>query len=113
MTMLLGYGTWSTFSPASLVEDEPARSVGEQDRWVPWPNQGKSMPRTCPIRGPEKGMVTIQLQAGHHSAEWFSALSGQCIRIPAVDVQAGGSSWTPPEAPENYGWALLLVNRHH
>jgi hypothetical protein len=61
---------------------------------------------------PHGGKVTIRLQPGHYSAEWFNPRNGTSIPLPAVD----GSLWTSPDPePENAenwpttrDWVLLL-----
>jgi hypothetical protein len=53
---------------------------------------------------PKGGKTTVKLAPGTYQATWFSALSGEKIELPAVQ----GSSWTSPEAPDQYDWALLL-----
>lgn len=56
---------------------------------------------------PKPGKVTVKLKAGTYHASFFSALSGEKIALP--DVQ--GPSWTSPETPDRYDWALLLQRK--
>jgi len=53
---------------------------------------------------PNGGDVTIQLQNGHYTAYWFSAMTGEKIDLPPVE----GASWTSPSAPDRNDWAILL-----
>ena len=53
---------------------------------------------------PNGGDVTIQLQSGHYTAYWFSAMTGEKIDLPPVE----GASWTSPSAPDRNDWAILL-----
>jgi hypothetical protein len=53
---------------------------------------------------PHGGRVTIGLQSGTYSTEWFNPSSGARIPIGA----ARGPSWTSPAAPDGNDWALLL-----
>ena len=63
---------------------------------------------------PRGGKVTVKLEPGTYSAEWFNATSGQ--RFPLAE-DAAGPSWTSPDPPDNDGWpgqqdwALLLKRR--
>ena len=56
---------------------------------------------------PKPGKVTVKLKPGTYHAMFFSALSGEKISLP--DVQ--GPSWTSPETPDRYDWALLLQRK--
>ena len=60
--------------------------------------------KTYAVYLPHGGSVTVQLQAGHYHASWFSAMTGQTIDLPAVS----GPEWKSPEAPDQNDWALLI-----
>ncbi len=63
---------------------------------------------------PRGGKVTVKLEPGSYSAEWFNAATGQ--RFPLAE-DASGPSWTSPEPPDDsswrsaHDWALLLQRR--
>ncbi len=56
---------------------------------------------------PNGGKVSVRLEDGTYSAQWFSALSGEKIDLPAVQ----GGLWTSPPAPDGHDWALLLLRK--
>lgn len=53
---------------------------------------------------PHGGDVTVHLDPGHYRVQWFSAMTGERIDLPA----AGGGDWKSPAAPDRNDWALLL-----
>jgi hypothetical protein len=54
---------------------------------------------------PKEGKVTIHLEAGTYSAQWFGASTGEIIPLPLVN----GPVWTSPPTPDRLDWALLLL----
>jgi Protein of unknown function (DUF4038)/Domain of unknown function (DUF5060)/Putative collagen-binding domain of a collagenase len=60
--------------------------------------------RTYALYLPHGQNTTVKLEPGSYEAEWFSALSGETLRIGSV----AGPSWTSPKAPDQNDWAILL-----
>lgn len=53
---------------------------------------------------PSGGNMTLQLQDGNYTAQWFNPRSGEYSDLPAVEE----TSWTSPDAPDGEDWVLLL-----
>jgi hypothetical protein len=100
MTMFLGYGHMvDFFTSFNWWTTEP------HDELVNVVNYCLAKPgELYAIYLPKGGKVTVKLEPETYQATWFSALSGEKIELPAVQ----GSSWTSPQAPDQYDWALLL-----
>src|SRR5581483_9431655 len=54
---------------------------------------------------PHGGWVTIRLQSGRYTAQWFDPASGKKLELPPAE----GPIWTSPTAPDNRDWAILLT----
>jgi hypothetical protein len=100
MTMFLGYGHIVEFMTSfEWWKTDP------HDELVNNGNYCLAEPgRTYAVYLPRGGRATIQLQSGHYQAYWFSAMTGEKIDLPDVDV----ASWTSPASPDHNDWALLL-----
>ena len=100
MTMFLGYGHMvDFFTSFEWWKADP------HDELVDGGNYCLAEPgRTYAIYLPHAGKVTVRLEPGRYSAEWFSALTGEQIELPTVE----GASWTSPPVPDTYDWAILL-----
>lgn len=100
MTMFAGYGhIVDFFTSFEWWKSNP------HDELVDGGNYCLADPgQTYAVYLPHAGKVTVRLEPGTYQAEWFSALSGERIELPA----AAGPSWTSPPAPDNNDWAILL-----
>jgi hypothetical protein len=56
---------------------------------------------------PKEGKVTVKLEPGTYTAQWFSAFTGETIPLPPVE----GPTWTSPSTPGWLDWALLLQKK--
>jgi hypothetical protein len=100
MTMFVGYGHMVDF----LTSFEWWKT-NPHDELVNNGNYCLADPgKTYAVYLPRGGAVTVQLQAGHYQAYWFSAMTGEKIDLPPIK----GSSWTSPDTPDHNDWALLL-----
>ena len=100
MTMFLGYGHMvDFFTSFDWWKANPHDELVNNGNYC-LANPGK----TYAIYLPRGGNVTIQLQPGQYRAYWFSAMTGEKIKLPTV----AGPSWTSPNAPDRNDWALLL-----
>lgn len=103
MTMFLGYGHmvdfftsfewWKTDPHDEFVNDGAYCLAKPGEIYV--------------IYLPKPGKATVKLEPGTYRAAFFSALSGEKIPLP----DAKGPSWTSPETPDRYDWALLLQRK--
>jgi hypothetical protein len=103
MTMFLGYGHMvDFFTSFEWWKTEP------HDEFVDNGAYCLAKPGdTYAVYLPKSGKVTVKLEPGTYRAMFFSALSGEKIALP----DANGPSWTSPESPDRYDWALLLQRR--
>src|SRR5581483_11565023 len=103
MTMFLGYGhmvdfftsfEWWKTEPHDELVDNGAYCLAKAGE-------------IYAVYLPNGGKVTVKLEPGKYDATFVSALSGDKISLPAAE----GPSWTSPEAPDRYDWALLLQRK--
>ena len=109
-TMFLGYGhivefftsfEWWKTNPSDDLVDKGNYCLAEPGRLYA-------------IYLPHGGKVSVRLEPGVYTAEWFNPASGQRVPIPGG---AAGPAWTSPNPPDLAGWgagqdlALRLIRR--
>jgi hypothetical protein len=100
MTMFLGYGHMvDFFTSFEWWKTNPHDELVDNRNYC-LADTGK----TYAVYLPHAGHVTVHLEPGHYRAYWFSAMTGEKIDLP----DATGPSWTSPDTPDQYDWALLL-----
>jgi hypothetical protein len=103
MTMFLGYGhIVDFFTGFEWWKTEP------HDELVDNGNYCLAEPgRTYAVYLPHAGHVTVRLEPGRYAAFWFGAQTGEKVALPEIS----GPSWTSPDAPDRYDWALLISRK--
>jgi hypothetical protein len=100
MTMFLGYGHMvDFFTSFEWWKTNPHDELVDNRNYC-LADTGK----TYAVYLPHAGHVTVHLEPGQYRAYWFSAMTGEKIDLP----DATGPSWTSPDTPDQYDWALLL-----
>ena len=56
---------------------------------------------------PNEGSVKVHLEPGNYEGEWFSAFTGERVRLAPVN----GPDWTSPKSPGWLDWAMLLKRK--
>ncbi len=100
MTILLGYGHmvdfFTSFDWWKTNPDDELVSAGTYCLADP----GK----TYAVYLPHGGDVAVRIERGNYRAYWFSATTGEKIKLPDVH----DTPWTSPPSPGGYDWAILL-----